>query len=65
MTERERPPCIEPVTVFICGDKPCDCDCDGPVVVFTDEETGKFTGASASCSKCGRTALDRSIWNDD
>jgi hypothetical protein len=54
-----------PITVFVCGDNTCDCDHDGPVVEFTDEETGRITGASSSCSKCGRTSMDRSLWNDD
>lgn len=50
------------ITLFICGDKTCDHDSDGPWQEWTDEETGCTTG-TATCSKCGQTALERSLWD--
>jgi hypothetical protein len=50
-------------TVFICG-VPCDCDTDGPGREWYDEDTG-CTISTATCSKCGQSAIDVSLLRGD
>ena len=66
------------VTVFQCGaPKDHKCDDDGPVVCGGENEDGTYwTGpdtptnrerarwGSVTCSVCGMTAMDRSLWED-
>lgn len=62
------------ITAFVCG-KPRDhkCDSNGPtlyggdgVPTVTDQsKAGKgYTWGSVSCSVCGMTAMDKSMWED-
>ncbi len=65
-------------TVYICGQKPDHkCDSDGPEVCGGVNEDGStWTGpaiegvreraqwGSVTCSKCGMTAMDASLWSD-
>ena len=66
------------VTVITCGPQSDhDCDDDGPTLMGGEDENGSWVGpdtpenrarphtwGSASCSKCGRTAMDRHMWTD-
>jgi len=63
MEEEKKP---EPVVVFACGPSkgPCKCECpDGPCDHVFDgpEETGD-NYSSATCSKCGMSAITHSLW---
>lgn len=64
----------EGLTIHTCGPaKDHKCDTDGPtlyggedVETTTDQsKAGKgYTWGSVSCSKCGLTAMDNSVWQD-
>jgi hypothetical protein len=52
------------ITLHVCGTKLCrdgkphdDLD----FKYFVDEDTGRFTGGSVCCSRCGSTAMDRDL----
>lgn len=57
------------VTVFACGPaKDHACDNLGPEVPLYSvgrNGTEYLSGSSASCSQCGMSAFDRSMWEDD
>lgn len=61
----------EPVIIYACGpsSKTCNCACpdgpcehvfDGPWMEFENSEGGG--GGSATCSRCGMSAIDHSLW---
>ena len=54
----------KPLTLAICV-KPCDgkyeiCDWSG-WIDFTEPTTGRITGGTACCKKCGMFAIDHSL----
>jgi hypothetical protein len=68
----------EPITVFTCG-KPQDhkCNSDGPEMcggenpdgthweaIATPENRARAAWGSVSCSVCGRSAMETSMWQD-
>jgi len=65
----------KPLTVFTCGaPRDHECDDNGPelyggdnVPTVTDPSKAGmgYTWGSVSCSKCGMTAMDASVWRDD
>ena len=48
------------ISVFVCGDTRCEHVWDGPELRFESGFGGEVS--SASCSKCGRSAFDVSLW---
>jgi hypothetical protein len=64
----------EKITAFLCGSKPDhECDSDGPTIyggddvpTVTDQKlSGKgYTWGTTTCSKCGSSSMDRSMWRD-
>lgn len=64
----------EEITVFTCGNpKDHVCDMDGPTLYGGEDvepttdisKAGKgYTWGSVTCSKCGRTAMENSFWED-
>jgi len=62
-------PEYEPVTVFACGSSrgPCKCECatGGPCDHQWDGPWEEFEGGgggTATCSRCGMSALHHSLW---
>ena len=50
-------------TIYICGPGGCppgECDMNGPGIEGTFPGGGGFS--SATCSKCGVSAIDRAMW---
>jgi len=45
---------------FKCGPTECDCDDKGPIVSV--EDGGRSVGGSVTCSKCGESAYNKSLW---
>jgi len=67
---------MDDTTIITCGPpKDHQCDSDGPQICGGEDENGNFWTAplsekngrraewgSVTCSKCGMSAMDRSLW---
>ena len=55
----------QPITTFVCGPDPrCDHDGKGePIMLYGSN--GKPNGESTTCSKCGASAFEVSMWRDE
>lgn len=56
----------QPITLAVCGTTQVASGCKGPCdwsgwINFTEPTTGRITGGTACCKRCGMFAIDHSL----